>query len=107
MQILPSNVAVGGAAAAASSAPAPSPPAASAPPLRPVPAPAAAPPRSQVPRTPTMILEARAAAELIIESQASETLGEAEVVAAREVLQSTLLVPGATLASFAAFGHLG
>jgi hypothetical protein len=56
---------------------------------------------------PTMILEARAAAELIFESQAAETLSEADAVAAREVLQSTLLVPGATLASFSAFGHLG
>jgi len=107
MQMLPSHVAVGGTAAPSPAAPAPPPPPAAAPPLRPVPAPAAAPPRGQVPRMPTMILEARAAAELIFESQAAETLSEADVVAAREVLQSTLLVPGATLASFSAFGHLG
>ena len=107
MMLLPQQHASVAAAAPSAAPAAPPPPPVSAPPLRPVPAPAAAAPRSQVPRTPTMILEARAAAELIFESQPAEALGEAEIAAAREVLQATLLVPGATIASFSAFGHLG
>jgi hypothetical protein len=54
-----------------------------------------------------MILEARAAAELILETAPSESLSEAEVVAARDVLRAMLLVPGLTVASFSAFGHMG
>ena len=108
MELLPMQHASSFAATAPAPAPAASPaPSLSAPALRPVPAPPAAPPRSQVPRTPTMILEARAAAELIIESTPSEPFGDAELAAARDVLQSTLLVPGATIASFSALGHLG
>jgi hypothetical protein len=85
---------------------------ASAPVAAPAPRPVAAPPlpqlaRSHVPRVPTMILEARAAAELILETAPSESLSEAEVVAARDVLRAMLLVPGLTVASFSAFGHMG
>jgi hypothetical protein len=89
-------------------------------PSTPRPAPVAVPPlrsvasppaqhqaKSHVPRVPTMILEARAAAELMLETSAGETLGEAEVVAVRDVLRAMLLVPGATVASFSAFGHMG
>jgi len=96
-----------GDAPAAAPRPAPAPVAAASP-LR-----AAAPPapqqtaKSHVSRVPSMILEARAAAELMLESPANETLGEAEVIAARDVLRVMLLVPGATVASFTAFGHMG
>jgi hypothetical protein len=84
----------------------PPPPAAVLPAQRPVPAVVPTPPRSQVPRMPAMILEARAAAELIAETAPPESLGEAEIVAVRDVLRSILLVPNATAASFSAFGHL-
>jgi hypothetical protein len=98
-------------ATAAATAPrpaAPPPPPAAAPSLRPVPPPPAPrPPIGRIPRVPVMILEARAAAELILEAQPLEALGEAEVAAARDVLRSILLVPNATAASFSAFGHLG
>lgn len=94
--------------AAPGPAAAPRPAPLAAPPLRP-----AAPPspaqlaKSYVPRVPTMILEARAAAELMLETSPSETLGETEVFAARDVLRAMLLVPGATVASLSAFGHMG
>ncbi|MEK6372931.1 MAG: HD domain-containing phosphohydrolase [Acidobacteriota bacterium] len=94
--------------AAPGPAAAPRPAPLAAPPLRP-----AAPPspaqlaKSYVPRVPTMILEARAAAELMLETSPWESLGEAEVIAARDVLRAMLLVPGATVASLSAFGHMG
>jgi hypothetical protein len=103
----PRPVAPPNSAAPRTAAPRPAPVAA--PPLRP----AAAPPppqqlaKSHVPRVPTMILEARAASELMLESPSSESLGEAEVLAVRDVLRAMLLVPGATVASFSAFGHMG
>lgn len=119
--LVPTHASVGeaasGAAASPPSAPPPSAPRPaaapravplSAPPLRPA-APPPPPPqaKSHVPRVPTMILEARAAAELMLEASPAETLGEAEVVAARDVLRAMLLVPNATVASFCAFGHMG
>ena len=92
--------------AAAPAAPRPAP--AAAPPLRPAaPPPAPHQAKSHVPRVATMILEARAAAELMLETAHVETLGEAEVVAVRDVLRAMLLVPGVTVASFSAFGHMG
>jgi hypothetical protein len=99
--LVPSHASVAGAAATAPRPAAPPPPPVAAPPLRPVPAPAPAP------RLSTMILEARAAAELILEAPPTEALGDAEIVAAREVLRAILLVPNAVVASFAAFGHMG
>ena len=84
------------------------PPPAAAPPLRVVPPPPPQPTaKSHVPRVPTMILEARAAAELILEATPFEAFGEAEVAAVREVLRSILLIPNAQVASFTAFEHLG
>ena len=104
-------------AAAPAARPLVTPPPDAAPPLRPesppVPASAAAPAPSRQPvtgqfmRVPSMILEARTAAELIVQSAPGEALSEVEVAAARDVLRSILLVPNATAASFSAFGHLG
>jgi HD domain/GAF domain len=95
------------ASAAPASAPAAPPPAA--PPLRAVPPPPPQPAaKSKVPGVPTMVLEARAAAELILEAAAPfEAFGESEVGAVREVLRAILLVPHAQVASFTAFEHLG
>jgi hypothetical protein len=109
--VLPTNVPVGAAAAASAARPAaaPAPPAA-APALRsvpPPPPPPARPATGTFMRVPGMILEARAASELILETTPIESFGEAEVAVAREVLQSMLLVPSAMVASFSAFGHMG
>jgi len=97
--------------AAAPSAPAafrPAPAPVSAPPLRPaMPPPPPQQAKSHVPRVPTMILEARAAAELMLEASPGEPFGEGELVAVRDVLRAMLLVPGTTVASFSAFGHMG
>src|ERR1051326_8207049 len=51
--------------------------------------------------------EARAAAERIVVPPNAETLSEAELVVVRDVLRSILLIPGAVVAFFSAFGHLG
>jgi HD-GYP domain-containing protein (c-di-GMP phosphodiesterase class II) len=90
----------------------PSPPRTEAP--KPPPAPAVP---SQKPETRTrttavtslaaLVLEARTAAGRITATNAQQTLGEEEIAAAREVLRSILLIPGALIASFSAFGHLG
>jgi hypothetical protein len=55
----------------------------------------------------TLVLEARAAAGRIAATPPQQGLGEEEVAAVRDVLRSILLIPGALLASFSAFGHLG
>src|SRR5204862_512377 len=52
-------------------------------------------------------IDARNAASRIDAGATQETLSEAEVTAAREVLRSVLLIPGAVAAMFSAFGHLG
>jgi len=57
------------------------------------------------PRIATLVIEARAAAERI--TVPVETLGENELAVVRDVLRSILLIPGAAVASFSAFGHLG
>src|ERR1051326_228244 len=59
------------------------------------------------PRLASLIIEARAAAERIVVPPNAETLSEAELVVVRDVLRSILLIPGAVVASFSAFGHLG
>jgi HD-GYP domain-containing protein (c-di-GMP phosphodiesterase class II) len=64
-------------------------------------------PRAQVSRLATLVIEARGAAGRIDVAAVSDTLGEAEVTAAREVLRAVLLIPGAVAAMFSAFGHLG
>ena len=96
--------------------PQPSPaPAAPPPPATPPPAPRPLPaaPSSRKdsgtfkPRLASLIIEARAAAERIVVPQNPETLSDAELGVVRDVLRSILLIPGAVVASFSAFGHLG
>ena len=59
------------------------------------------------PRLATIIIEARQAAEGIAGAVTPETLSESELAVVRDVLRSILLIPGAVVASFSAFGHLG
>lgn len=85
--------------------PAAPPPSAAAPPL-------AAPPqreaaRAHVPRLATLVIDARNVAGRIIVASQPESLGESELAAARDVLRSILLIPGAVAATFSAYGHLG
>jgi hypothetical protein len=54
----------------------------------------------------TLIIDARTAASRIAISSA-ESLTEAELTAARDVLRSILLIPGSAAAMFSAYGHLG
>ncbi|HVR40911.1 MAG TPA: HD domain-containing phosphohydrolase [Thermoanaerobaculia bacterium] len=92
-------------------APAPplaAPPLASAPPPAPRPArAAAAAPQPHVPRLATLVLEARTAASRIVVASPPESLNETDFAAARDVLRSILLIPGAAAAMLSAFGHLG
>ena len=83
------------------------PPPPPAPPPVAVPAPPREQPRAHVPRLATLVIEARAAASRISTDAAAEPLTEADVTAARDVLRSVLLIPGAVVAMFSAFGHLG
>jgi len=82
------------------------------PPPPPRPAPVALPtpapqkPQDHMPRLATLVIDARGAAGRIGVGTASETFGEAELTAARDVLRSVLLIPGAVAAMFSAFGHL-
>ncbi|HEX3581108.1 MAG TPA: HD domain-containing phosphohydrolase, partial [Thermoanaerobaculia bacterium] len=64
-------------------------------------------PRANVGHLATLILEARNAATRIIVPAAPETLTENELAAVRELLKSTLLIPGAIAALFSAFGQAG
>jgi hypothetical protein len=83
----------------------------------PNPAPAAAAPPLQpkklsdsgafVPRLATLVIDARGVAANILIPPQPESLADAELTAAREVLRSLLLIPGAVAASFTAFGHMG
>lgn len=76
----------------------------------PAPAPAPpppAPPRANVPRMATLVIDARAAASRVLVPSSSESLSDAEITAARDVLRAILLLPGAVAATFSAFGHLG
>jgi len=97
----------------------PAPPAPPVPPAQPVPdvgrasarpAEPAPPPKSEtrahVPRLATLVIDARSAAGRILVAQ-PETLGEAELAAARDVLRAILLIPGVVAATFSAFGHMG
>ncbi len=76
----------------------------------PAPAPAGeaptAPPESARPSLASLIIDARNAASRIAAAP-PETLTETELVAAREVLRSILLIPGTAAATFSAYGHLG
>jgi HD domain len=88
------------AAPVAGPAPAPAPPA-----VKQAPAKPAAPGR--VPRLSTLILEARAVATRVVIPTAGESLSENELSAIRDILRSILLIPGAAVVSFSAFGHMG
>lgn len=97
---------------AAPSAPQPQPPQA-APPAAAPPIAAPAPKRpvrdsgAFVPRLATLVIDARTAAGNILIAQPPESLSDAEIAAARDVLRAILLIPGAVAATFTAFGHLG
>jgi predicted hydrolase (HD superfamily) len=91
---------------AAATAPAAQPPVRQAP----VPAPQAPAPQSpaRVPSLATLVIDARSAASRISTAPSStESLTEIELAAARDVLRSILLIPGAAAATFSAHGHLG
>jgi hypothetical protein len=101
----------GGRAQGAAVVPPPAPPP---PPATPTPAPRPLPPATSrrdsgtfKPRLASIIIEARAAAERIVVPPSTETLSETELGVIRDVLRSMLLIPGAVVASFSAFGHLG
>lgn len=68
---------------------------------------AARDPRGQVPRLATTVIEARTIASRMLIAPPGESLSEADLNAAREVLRMILLIPGAVAATFSAFGHLG
>ncbi len=90
---------------ASAEAPAPPPRPAPAPPAPPTPpAPSEAP---RVPELATLVIEARTAASRMAVAPSPDSIGEAELAAAREVLRSILLIPGSVVAMFTAYGHLG
>jgi len=81
-----------------------------APPLAPPPPPVAKVPeerRARVPRLASLVLEARTAASRIIIAPPPPSISEAELAATREILRAILLIPGALVAAFSAFGHMG
>jgi HD domain len=55
----------------------------------------------------TLVINARSVAGNILVPPAPESLSEAEISAARDVLRSILLIPGAIATTLTAFGHLG
>jgi hypothetical protein len=64
--------------------------------------------RAHVPSLATLVIDARTMAGRILTAPVSESLGENEVTAAREVLRSILLIPGVAAAMFSALGtHAG
>ncbi|HEX8254094.1 MAG TPA: HD domain-containing phosphohydrolase [Thermoanaerobaculia bacterium] len=71
------------------------------------PAPAQPAPPTRVPSLASLVIEARTASSRIAVAQSPESLTDTELVAAREVLRSILLIPGAVAATFSAYGHLG
>jgi hypothetical protein len=64
-------------------------------------------PNAHVPRLATLVIEARSMATGILVATPQESLSENELAAARDVLRSILLIPGAVAATFSAFGHMG
>ena len=76
-------------------------------PKPPEPPPAPPKPRANVGHLASLVLEARNAATRIIVPPSPETLAENELAAVRELLKSTLLIPGAVAVLFSAFGHIG
>lgn len=85
-----------------------------APPAEPVATPPVAPApvmppqtRAHVPRLATLVIDARTIAGRILATAAPDVVGENEISAAREVLRSILLIPGAAAAMFSALGPNG
>ena len=78
------------------------------------PMPTAAPPppkradvRGHLPSMATLVIDARAIASRIMVAPAPDFIGESELAAARDVLRSILLIPGAVAATFSVFGPSG
>jgi len=65
------------------------------------------PSRVHVPRLATLVLEARTASGHIVVEPAPQSISEAELAAAREILRAILMIPGAVVAAFSAYGHMG
>lgn len=90
----------------------PTPPPQAAPPPAPPPLPHIAKTREaetrvHVPRLATLVLEARSLSGHIVVEPAPLAISEAELAAAREILRAILMIPGAVVAAFSAFGHMG
>nr|MDQ3282439.1 HD domain-containing protein [Acidobacteriota bacterium] len=60
-----------------------------------------------VPRLATLVIEARSAASGILLAPQPPALGEQDLAAARDILRTILLIPGAIAAVFSAYGYLG
>jgi hypothetical protein len=65
-----------------------------------------APPPHQ-PRIATLVLEARGAASRLLLSRSPDPFTETELAIVRDFLRSILLIPGAAVAMFSAWAHLG
>jgi hypothetical protein len=63
--------------------------------------------RSHTPRLASLVIEARSAASRIVVAPTTESMSETELSAAREVLRSILLIPGAVAVMLSAYGHMG
>lgn len=63
--------------------------------------------RARVPRLASLVLEARTAASRVLIAPPPPSISEAELAATREILRAILLIPGALVAAFSAFGHMG
>ncbi|HEY6842534.1 MAG TPA: HD domain-containing phosphohydrolase [Thermoanaerobaculia bacterium] len=87
-------------------------PAVTPPPPAPAPAPPApAPPPQQAtsyqPKIASLVLEARTAADRILNFSPTETLSETELNIVREIMRAVLQIPGAIVAVFSALGPVG
>ena len=78
-----------------------------------VPTPAPQPPpaiqqaASYQPKVSSLILEARTAADRVLNTVIPDTLTETDMNVVREILRAVLQIPGAIVAAFSAIGHLG
>jgi len=63
--------------------------------------------RVHVPRLATLVIDARTASGPIVVEPAPLSISEAELAATREILRAILMIPGAVVAAFSAFGHMG
>ncbi len=64
-------------------------------------------PRANVGHLASLVLDARNAATRVMVPQTPATLTENELSAVRDLLKATLLIPGAVVAMFSAYGHSG